>query len=189
MRGDRVGQLAGVVDPHRGDHRVVVQAVRQLHVPLEQRHNMPHRLLNVVAGVVLLGQQLRHDTIEPLVFLPLDRAGAVEPFDQHFDVAVRQLQTLHDVGDTAHRVDILRLRVVGGGVLLRCEEDPLVFRQRVFERACRRRSSDDERHHYVRKHDDVAEWDNREGFVDFHKGAERTVRLSGLFNDSDRLFL
>ena len=100
------------------------------------------------------------------------RAGAVEPFDQHLNVAVRQFQTLHDVGDTAHRVDVLGLRVVGRGVLLCRQEDPLVFRQRVFERACRRRSSDDERHHYVRKHDDVAEWDNREGFVDFHKGAE-----------------
>ena len=45
VRGDRVGQLARVVDADGGDHRVVVQVVRQLHVLLEQRHDAAHRLL------------------------------------------------------------------------------------------------------------------------------------------------
>jgi hypothetical protein len=35
---------------------------------------------------------------EALVFLPLDGAGAFDPLDQLLDVAIRQLQRLHDVG-------------------------------------------------------------------------------------------
>ena len=43
VRGHRVGELAGVVHADGGDHRVVVQVVRQLHVLLEQRHDAAHR--------------------------------------------------------------------------------------------------------------------------------------------------
>jgi hypothetical protein len=37
----------------------------------------------------------------------------------------------------------------------------------MFERADGRGATDDERHHHVRKDDDVAEWNYRERFVDF----------------------
>jgi hypothetical protein len=77
VRGDRVGELARIVDAHRGDHRVVVQVVRQLHVLLEQRHDPAHRLLGVGARLALLWQHLHDDAIEALVFLPLDGARAV----------------------------------------------------------------------------------------------------------------
>ena len=43
VRGDGVGELAGVVDVDGGDHGVVVQVVRQLHVLLEERHDAAHR--------------------------------------------------------------------------------------------------------------------------------------------------
>ena len=43
VRGDRVGELAGIVHAHGGDHRVVVQVVRELHVLLEQRDDAAHR--------------------------------------------------------------------------------------------------------------------------------------------------
>ena len=52
VRGDRVGQLARVVDADGGNHRVVVQVVRQLHVLLEQRHDAAHRALDVAAGLL-----------------------------------------------------------------------------------------------------------------------------------------
>ena len=47
VRGDGVGELAGIVDLHRGDHGVVVQVVRELDVLLEERHHAAHRLLDV----------------------------------------------------------------------------------------------------------------------------------------------
>ncbi len=159
--------LPGIVDADRGDHRVVMQVVRQLDVLLEQRHDAAHRLLDVAGGVLLALQHLDDDAVEALVFLPLDDAGALDAFDQHLDVAVRQLEALHHVGDAAHREDVLGLRIVGGRVVLRRQEDPLVLTERMFERADRRRPSDDERHHHVWKNNDVPQRDDREGLVDF----------------------
>ncbi len=170
VRGDGVGELARIVHAHRGDHRVVVQVVRQLHVLLEQRHDAAHRRFGVVARLALLGQHLDDDAVEALVFLPLDRARAIDAFDQHLDVAVGQLQALDHVGDAAHREDVFGPRVVDRRVVLRSEENPLVLQQRVLERAGRRGPSDHERHHHVRENDDVAERDDREGFVHFQWG-------------------
>jgi hypothetical protein len=167
VRRNRVGELARIVDAHRGDHRVVVQVVRELDVLLEQRHDAAHRAFDIAAGLALLRQHLDHDPVKALVFLPLDGAGAVDPFDEDLDVAVRQLQALDDVGDTPHRVDVFRPRVVDRGVMLRGEEDALVLEQRMFERARGARPSDHERHHHVGEHDDVPQRDDREGFVDF----------------------
>ena len=53
VRGDGVGQLAGIVDAHGGNHRVVVQVVRQLHVLLEQRDDAAHRAFRLAAGLAL----------------------------------------------------------------------------------------------------------------------------------------
>ena len=114
-----------------------------------------HDALGVGGGLGLLRDHLHGDAEEALVFLPLDGAGALDALDQHLDVAVGQLQRLDDVRDAAHRVDVRRLRIVDRGVVLRGEEDLLVGRQRMFERAGRRRPSDDERHHHVREDDDV----------------------------------
>ncbi len=168
VRGNRVGELAGVVDADRGNHRVVVQVVRELDVLLEQRHDPAHRALGVDPGFLVLGDHLDDDAVEALVFLPLDRAGALDALDQHFDVAVGQLQALHDVGHAAHREDVSRLRIVDRRVVLGGEKDPLVLDEGMLERARRRRPSDHERHHHVRKNDDVAERNDRKGFVEFH---------------------
>ena len=167
--GNRVGELARIVHADGGDHRVVVQVVRQLDVLLEQRHHAAHRAFGVAARLARLRQHLDDDAVEALVFLPLDGAGAIDAFDEHLDVAVGQLQALHDVGDAAHRVDVFGPRVVDRRVVLRGEEDPLVLEERVLERARGARPSDDERHHHVRKHHDVPKRDDREGFVNFQR--------------------
>ena len=112
-------------------------------------------------------QHLDDDAVEALVFLPLDDARAIDALDQQLDVAVGQLEALHHVGDAAHRVDVLGRRVVDGRVVLGGQEDPLVLRQRMLQRADGRRASNHERQHHVRENDDVAEWDDWERFVDF----------------------
>jgi hypothetical protein len=165
-----VGQLAGVVHPHGGDHGVVVQVVRQLHVLLEERHHAAHGALDVAGGLALLRDHLDDDTVEAAVLLPLDGARPVDPLDEHLDVSVGQLQALHDVRHAAHRVDVLRRGVVGRGVVLRRQEDALVLGEGVLEGARRRGTPDHERHHHVRKDDDVAEGNDGERFVDFHLG-------------------
>ena len=107
---DGVGELARIVHADGGNHRVVVQVVRELDVLLEQRHHLGHGRFRVDAGFLRLRHDLHDDAVEALVFLPLDRAGALDPLDQHLDVAVGQLQALDDVGDAAHRVDVVGLR-------------------------------------------------------------------------------
>jgi hypothetical protein len=169
MRGDGVGQLARIVDPDGGNHRVVVQVVGQLHVLLEQRDDATHRLLGVRGRLALFGEHLDDHAIEALVFLPLDRARAIDALDQDLDVAVGQLQALDDVGDAAHGEDVFGPRIVNRGIVLGGEEDALVLQQRVLERARRRRPSDDERHHHVREDDDIPQRDDREGLVHFQR--------------------
>ena len=164
VRGNRVGELARVVHADGGDHRVVVQVVRELHVLLEERHDAAHGRLGVGARLFALRDDLDDDAVEALVFLPLHGPRPLDAFDQHLDVAVGQLQALDDVRHAAHREDVGRLRVVDRGVVLRGQENPLVLHQRVLERAGGRGPSDDERHHHVWKHDDVAERDDREEF-------------------------
>ena len=170
VRGDRVGELAGIVHADGGNHRVVLQVVRELHVLLEQRHHATHRRFDLAGGLLLLREDLDDDPVEALVFLPLDRAGAVHPLDEHLDVAVWELQILDDVGDAAHRVDVVRARVVDGGVVLCRQEDPLVLHERVIERPRGGRPSNHERHHHVRENDDVPQGNDGECLVDFHLG-------------------
>ena len=155
--GDRVGQPSWILAADRRDHRVVVQIVRELHVLLEQRHHAAHRPFDVAAGVLLRGQDLHNDAVEAFVFFPLDGAGAVYPFDQHLNVAVRQLQALRDSGHAAHGPDGVGRRVVHRRVMLRGEEHALVLRQGVLQRADGRRPPDDERHHHVREHHDITQ--------------------------------
>ena len=45
VRGDRVGQARRVVHAHGGDHRVVLQVVRELDVLLEERDDAAHDAL------------------------------------------------------------------------------------------------------------------------------------------------
>ena len=70
MCRDRVGQLAGVIDSDGGNHRVILQVVRELHVLLEQRHDAAYRPFHIAAGVRWPREHLDHDAVESLVFLP-----------------------------------------------------------------------------------------------------------------------
>ncbi len=137
VRGNRVGELAGIIDADGRDHRVVVQVVRQLDVLLEQRHDTAHRRFRIAARLALLRQHLDDDAIEAFVFLPLDGPRAVDAFDQDLDVAVGQFQALDHVGHASHRVDVFRPGVVNRRVVLGGQEDALVLQQRVLQRACR----------------------------------------------------
>ena len=166
--GDGVGEAAGIVHADGGDHRVVLQVVRQLDVLLEQRHHAAHGALDIARRVAVAGEHLHDDAEEAAVLLPLDGAAAVGALDEELDVAVGQLQALHHVRHAAHRVDVLRLRVVDLRVVLGREEHPLVLVQGVLEGADRRGPADDERHHHVREHDQVPQRDDRKGLVEFH---------------------
>src|ERR671935_76407 len=52
--GFLMSELAGIVHADGGNHRVVMQVVRQLDVLLEQRHHAAHRALRIDAGLFVL---------------------------------------------------------------------------------------------------------------------------------------
>ena len=56
------------------------------------------------------------------------------------------------------------------GIVLRREENPLVFQQRMLECSRRTGPPDDKRHHHVREHHDVPKRNDGECLVDFQRG-------------------
>ncbi len=125
VRRDGVGELARVLHAHRGEHGVVVEAVRELDVLLEEADDLRHQAFHPGRRLLGAGHQLDHDLRVALLLAELQGAGAVEALHQHLDVAVGELEALHDAADRAQGVDLLRARVVAGGVVLRGEEDAL----------------------------------------------------------------
>ena len=112
--------------------------------------------LDPAAALGLARDQLHHDLAgSPGPLLELERAAAIEALHQDLHVAVGQLQALHDVADGAEGVDLLRTRVVAGGVVLGGEEDALALDQGVLEGLDGARPPDHERDHHVGKHHDV----------------------------------
>ena len=157
MRGDRVGELAGIVDLVDRDQHLGRDLLVELDVLLELRdHGARQRL-----GLLLLAGILRDrlgDRLEELIVLGKpDDARALAALDQHLDRAVGQLQQLQHRADRADRVDVRGRRIVLGGVLLGDEQDLLVVLHHVFERPHRFFAADKQRHDHVREHDDVAQ--------------------------------
>ena len=65
----------------------------------------------------------------------LENFAALHAFDENLDVAILQLQTLHDIDDGADLVDLVRLGLVNAGVVLGGQKDLLVGSQRCFQGA------------------------------------------------------
>src|SRR4029453_15792012 len=66
----RCGPLCGILHADGGDHRVVLQVVRELHVLLEQRHHAAHRRFDLARGFLLLRQDLHADPEAAFAFFP-----------------------------------------------------------------------------------------------------------------------
>ncbi len=82
-------------------------------------------------------------------------AGAFDAFDENLDVAIGELDALHDVGEGTDGVDFLGLGVVHGGIMLRGEKDLLVAGEGFFESADAGFPADDEGSHLLRENDHV----------------------------------
>ncbi len=150
--GDGVGQLGDIVHAHGGGHGLVVERLAELDVLLKETGDALHggfdlrrELGGVLDGADAWPRSSRRSR-------PTCRMlAALQAFDQNLDVAVRQLEALHDVDDGADLVNLVRLRLVDAGVVLGGEEDPLVAGQRLFQRAHAGLAAHDERRHHVRE--------------------------------------
>src|SRR6185312_5149578 len=92
---------------------------------------------------------------ESFTLADLQNLAALDTFDEDLDIAVRQLQALHDVDDGADLIDLVWLRLVDTGVMLGGQENLLVSSQRFFQRVHTRFTAHHEGGHHVGKNDHV----------------------------------
>src|SRR5260221_4151373 len=112
IRRDRIGKARRIVYARSRDHRVVSQALRKLDELLVKTGDFLDELLNLGRGFDLRGQQADRGAKEAFLGGNGNRTRALDTFDQHLDVPIRQLHPLDEVRDSAYGVDLLELRVV-----------------------------------------------------------------------------
>ena len=84
-------------------------------------------------------------------------ARAIDAFDQHLDGAVGELEHLQDGRHGAEAVQVLELRIIDVGLLLRHQHDALVGPHGRIERLDRLLAAHEQRDHHVRIDHDVAQ--------------------------------
>src|SRR6185437_12661088 len=97
IRGDGVGKFRGIVHADGGDHRVVVQGLRELDVLLEKAGHAGGGLFELRIRLRLDGNDANRCAEEAFVVGDLDDFGALRAFDKNFDIAVREFDALNDV--------------------------------------------------------------------------------------------
>ena len=153
--GDGVGQLGRIFHAHGRDHGLVVQRLAELYVLLEQGSDPLHAGFDLRVGLGRVAGHADRDLHEAFGLADLQNLAALDAFDQNLDIAVGQLEALHDVDDRADLVDLVGLGFVDAGVVLGGQEDLLVGGQRLFQGANAGFPAHDERGHHVREDDHV----------------------------------
>ncbi len=163
VRGDGVGEPAGLVDPGQRGQDLGRDLLVELHVLVELGdHRAAHGLqLRAFLGFGRDGPRLCR-VVGPEVGDRID-TRPLDPLHQHLHGAVWQLQHLQDVGYGAGDVHVLRRRLVLGGRLLRHQQDALASLHRRLQRLDRLRAPDEQRDHHVRKDHHVPQRKQREG--------------------------
>ena len=163
MRGDRVGELAVIVDlGDRGDD-LGRDLLVELDVILELGEHRARQRLGLDRVDRIVGDRLGLGRVIALGRQVAPDARARGAFDQHLDGAVGQLEQLQDAGERSGGENRIGRGIVVGGVLLRREQNRLVGLHDLFERADRLLAADEQRHDHVRENDDVAQRQNRIG--------------------------
>ncbi len=153
--GDGVGQLGRIFHAHGRDHGLVIQRLAQLYVLLEQGGDALHAGFDLRIGLGGIAGHADRNLHVAFSLADLQNFAALDAFDQDLDVAVGQLQALHDVDDGADLVDLVGLGFIDAGVVLGGQEYLLVGRQCFFEGANAGLPSDHKRSHHVREDDHV----------------------------------
>src|SRR6266404_488841 len=154
--GDGVREARRIVDTRGGDHGVVIQALRELDELFVEAGNFLDGLLDL-RGRFDAGVQEAHGSAEKAFFAgDGDSAGALDTFDQNFDIAVGELDALNDVRERADGVDFFGFGIIDGSIVLRGQENLLVAGKGLFERAHTGFAADDERRHLLREDNHVA---------------------------------
>ena len=120
-------------------------------------------------------QQSNRSSEEPLFRGNRQRPSPLHTFHQNLDIAVGELDALHDVGERSDGVNLFRLGVIHGCIVLRGKKNLLVARQRFFQRADARLTADDKRCHLLREDDHVAHRHHRHALHFLFFASEHSV--------------
>ena len=162
MRGDGIGELAGVFDLIKRNKDFRRDLLVQLYVLLELFDHRPRERFELVGLLLLVVDRIGFGLEELLGPGEPGDPRPPRPLDQHLDRAVGQLEELQHRADGAQGVDILRPGIVLARVFLGDQEDLLVVVHHVFQRANRLLAADEKRHDHVREYDDVPQRKQRE---------------------------
>ncbi|OQA06931.1 MAG: hypothetical protein BWY66_01613 [bacterium ADurb.Bin374] len=161
MSRDDVGKPARLLDVV-GDHDYFERDLLvQLHVLLEQADHVPHERLQLDRLLVGDDHLGRFDLETIVVFREFVDFHPGRAFDEDLQNPVGQLEKLKNLGDGPRRVQVLDARIIGLRDFLRAENDLAVLHHRFLDRADRFLAADEQRNHHVRKHDHVAQGQQR----------------------------
>ena len=162
VRGDRVGQSAGIVDARERGQDFRRNLLVKFDVLLKLADDRTPKGFNLGPGTLIGkdGQDFRREM--RVRILDGDNAGALRAFDQHLDRAVRQLEHLQDRGDAAYFVDVVRGRIILAGRLLCRKHDAFASFHRGLKGANRAGTTHKQRDHHMGEHDDVAQRQHRQ---------------------------
>ncbi len=112
IRAHGVRQLARLIHADGRDHRFVIQVLAELDVLLKQPGDAADQSFQLRPGFHFEIEGFDRRAEVAFVLADRDDLAPLHAFHQHFDVAVRQLQALYDVGDRADAVDLVRPRLI-----------------------------------------------------------------------------
>ena len=161
---DRIGELGRILHPSGGNHGVVIQALRKLHILFKKSIDAPHRLIDLRRRFDTQRKKFQGCAVETLFTGELHDLGALDAFHQHANIAVGKLDALHNVCERSDCKDLLRLGIIDRSIVLCGQENLLFSCQRLFQRAHRRFPPDDERLHHLRENNHVPHGHHRHTF-------------------------
>ncbi len=154
--GNRIRKARWIIHTCGRDHRVVIQALRKLDELFVQPGDLLNGLFDLRRRLYARTQQTNRGAEESLFRRDRQSPRPFHAFHQNFDIPIRKLDALHDVGKRPHGVNLFWLGVIHRSVVLCGKKNLLVARQRFFQRADARFPANDERSHLLRKDDHVA---------------------------------
>jgi len=131
--GDVVGQRAGVFEVQQRDHDLGGDALARGRDLLELGRDRAHQRLGFERLDRGGRQPLQPDAVARLGFEPLGDPDALLAFQHDAHGPVGDFEYLDDLGDDANLVQVVRLGVLGGDLLLRGQQDVLTAGHRLVQ--------------------------------------------------------
>jgi hypothetical protein len=155
--GDEIGELAAVVHVYGHDRQLVGHLRFQLDQLAEELLHGAHQRLHLDAILHSFGDDLDAGAQVRFFLRVLQNADALQPLHQEAHRAVRRLEDAMHLRRSAHRVNLVRRRLLGAIVAAGDQGDDAVVGQRLLHQADAALLADGQRQPHHRVDDDAAQ--------------------------------